>query len=91
MQPNKRCLTRLARLCDVVPLEHRGEPEWQALAALPPHLQAERQRREAAKKRKEEAQRKAEQATAQKISNPATLKKMLKSKKLRKSLRTTAE
>lgn len=49
-------------------------------------MQAERQRREEAKKRKEEAQRRSE--VTQKISNPATLKKMLKSKKLRKTVRT---
>ncbi len=48
-------------------------------------LQAEKQRREAAKKRKEESQRKS--AVVQKIST-STAKRMLKSKKQRKLLRT---
>ena len=51
--------------------------------------QAERERRKATKERKEANQKKALKATGQRITNNATLKRMMKSKKQRKKLVTT--
>ena len=48
--------------------------------------QAERERRKAAKERKETNQKAALKAVGQKITKAATLKRMMKSKKGRKSL-----
>lgn len=51
---------------------------------LPPSLQAERERRKAVKERKEANVKKS--LKGQKITNNATLKRMMKSKKQRKQL-----
>lgn len=53
---------------------------------LAPALQAEKERRRVAKERKEVQQKK--NLKMEKISNPATIKRMMKSKKQRKLLVT---
>ncbi len=51
-------------------------------------MQAERERRKLTKERREANQKKALASTAQKITNNATLRRMMKSKKQRKQLVT---
>lgn len=62
----------------------RGDAPVPDRLELPPSLQAERERRKAVKERKEANVKKS--LKGQKITNNATLKRMMKSKKQRKQL-----